>query len=1279
VSAEPFLGTPRFEVLRSAGAGGMGEVYEVFDHERRVRVALKRLPRLEARALYLFKQEFRALADVVHPNLATLYELIAHDGDWFLTMEFVDGVDFLRYVRNGPPPLSPAPGDVSGTSTISSSPNTATERRTIFLQPGSTDDLSSPPREATPAQPLDRPDQIARLRAALAQLVDGLLALHAAGKLHRDIKPSNILVTAEGRVVVLDFGLVQELAPRAPPDDEVAGTPAYMSPEQAAGRTLSPASDWYAVGVILFQALTGQRPWLGRQGFISPKRTGGARDLPQRTVREGWSFTPNAPPDLKELCERLLEHDPRARLLGPVIRDYLREPSASSPVAFQRTAPAVPQPVFIGRESQLAALGEAVARAEAGRTVIVHIHGLSGVGKSWLLQHFLDGLGPLGDVLVLTGRCYERESVPYKALDGLIDALCGYLQRLPQADLTALMPTDAGALARLFPVLRRVEAVLDAEARDYADPRELRRRAFAVLRELLTRLGQRRRLVLAIDDLQWGDVDSVPLLTDLLAAPDPPRLCLILAYRREYAATSSNLRALLDALVATEATLERREVAVEPFSGEDARQLALALLGGRTPETLVQAEAIACESGGNPYFVQEIVQYLREGHSVVPPGEGGAPFTLETVLTERVRCLPRPAQRLLEVVAVAGEPLRQREACDAAELAADDLSAMTHLRAAHLIRSTGPGDQDEIHTYHDRIRETVCSNLEPAALETCHGRLARVLEQTARADAETLAIHFKGAGLGEKAGHYYQIAGDEAARALAFQRAARLYGQALDVRPLSGAPALEVQTHLAQALANAGLPPQAGDAYRAAASLARGHSAQRLHEQAAIQYLFSGYMDEGLAELRTVFRSAGLSYPRTKTQALVEFVWRSVWLRLRGLNFDARSEAQVPTSQLLLVDLLLMAAGCVGNYDFARSLSFAVHAALLALRAGEPGRIAQTVALLAMRESTGGSGSRRRAEQSLEVAAQALGQSPSALREGTVLSARGLAAYFAGDFRGGLRYSALAEEIFRDRCTGTAFNLAVARTYMLFSLLFLGRIAELRRLAPALVTDALERGDRTFVAMHQAFVISFLHLADDAPGQARDASAQARAAWHGREFHILQTLIMLARVRSELYEGRGQAAWNYICGQWGKWTRSLNIFVQSAAIEMRYSRALCAVAAADGSPRPVAFYRRAQRDADWLERQGTARTSPMAALLRVASAGHNAGDFARAAAVEAAASAFEQEGMELYAVATRRRLGEAVGGESGRNLIRQADAWMTAQTIKNPSRLAAILVPALRI
>jgi predicted ATPase len=173
-----------------------------------------------------------------------------------------------------------------------------------------------------------------------------------------------------------------------------------------------------------------------------------------------------------------------------------------------------------------------------GHAVIALVHGRSGMGKASLIERFLDDLRERESAVILTGRCYESESVPFKALDSLMDRLSEFLAQVPEDLLKTLLPDDMGSLARVFPVFQRVAAVARMPVRsDASDERELRRRAVGGLRELLTRLG-RQPLVLFIDDLQWGDVDSTALLAEVLQSPDPPALLVLGSYRSELAATS---------------------------------------------------------------------------------------------------------------------------------------------------------------------------------------------------------------------------------------------------------------------------------------------------------------------------------------------------------------------------------------------------------------------------------------------------------------------------------------------------------------------------------------------------------------------------------------------------------------------------------------------------------------------------------------------------------------------------------------------------------------------
>jgi serine/threonine protein kinase len=528
-----------YDLVRELGRGGMGVVYQAYDRKRRHMVALKTMQGAEPGALYRFKAEFRTLAGITHPNLVTLYELVAERELWFFTMELLEGTSFLAHVRTAVYP--------TGTQD--------------FLCPMTTKARDRPAKAGRPP-PIPTPSQFDRLRDTLRQLAAGLHALHEAGKLHRDIKPGNVLVTRQGRTVLLDFGLAADMDQSGEHlsfHPRLLGTVAYMAPEQAACRPVSAASDWYAFGSMLFQALTGRPPFRG--GFFKVLRNKQAFDPPDPA-----GIVQGIPQELRALCLELLRRDPRQRPSGDDILGRLgvELPKLTlSPAAGTLVSTDV---ALIGRAQHLKALEAAYHSCRQGKAVQIYLHGRSGVGKTTLVRHFLGDLKERGEAVVLSGRCYERESVPYKALDSLVDSLSRYLESLPLPEARALLPRGILALARVFPVLRRLEAVARAQGRGKAvsESDEIRRRGLAALRELLGRIAHRRTLVLLIDDLHWGDLDSAALLLDLLRPPDAPPLLFLGCYRSGEAAHSPCLQALLSASEAGK-RVERRELAVEPL------------------------------------------------------------------------------------------------------------------------------------------------------------------------------------------------------------------------------------------------------------------------------------------------------------------------------------------------------------------------------------------------------------------------------------------------------------------------------------------------------------------------------------------------------------------------------------------------------------------------------------------------------------------------------------------------------------------------------------------
>jgi serine/threonine-protein kinase len=216
-----------YQVLSSLGAGGMGEVYRAHDTKLQREVAIKVLPKAfvdDSDRLARFRREAQVLASLNHPNIATIHGMEQDDGVHYLIMELVPGETLAqRIARVGALPI----------------------------------------REAL---------------SVSRQMAEALEAAHEKGVIHRDLKPANVKITAQGRVKVLDFGLAKAFAGDSLGTDlssgasltelgtepgAILGTPAYMSPEQARGKTVDKRTDIWAFGCVLFESLTGRQAFRG--------------------------------------------------------------------------------------------------------------------------------------------------------------------------------------------------------------------------------------------------------------------------------------------------------------------------------------------------------------------------------------------------------------------------------------------------------------------------------------------------------------------------------------------------------------------------------------------------------------------------------------------------------------------------------------------------------------------------------------------------------------------------------------------------------------------------------------------------------------------------------------------------------------------------------------------------------------------------------------------------------------------------------------------------------
>ncbi|MDP2316919.1 MAG: AAA family ATPase [Pseudomonadota bacterium] len=803
------------------GRGTFGDVYRA--SEGGFACAAKRLRVTTPQSILRFKREFRVLAELDHPNLVSSRRLVqAGSDDWWLLMELVEGLDLLTWLRRDSP----------------EAPN---------CEPtwdGSSD--GAPPPSTSPAEPSSLPAAREaagdRWRSALRQLADGLDALHARGSVHRDVKPGNVRVTAEGRVVLLDFGLVGD--PDAPDGAtaERLGTPAYMAPEQTAGLSAGPAADWYAVGALLYQAVLGELP-----GYAD-----GA-------VRE--RLAPISDPALRALVADLLERDPARRAGSAQVRAWTGA-VASFPT---------PGSAFVGREREIEALRLAWRDVRAGDPRLVFVAGESGVGKTALVEQHLS---TRGDALVLRSRGRPQESVPLRVVDGLVDRLSTWLARIgPHAAHFA--PRDLGCLLTLFPALR--VAGFPPTTRDRAvpgDPIEVGIRGREALRELLGRVALERPLALVVDDAQWSDSESAALCAGLVGpGGGAPGLLLVVVHRAEER-DSAALRAFA-ALRAPDLSIE-----VGPLAEAAGRELARQRLPDEPAEV---RDAVVAEARGNTFFLEQLLREREACPGVLP--------AFADVVRRAVERLRPDEVELLRLVCVAGHPVDEPLLGALLGAGTDLRRVVRTLHRAGMLRPTGER-WTQVEPFHDRVAETVLAGLGDAERRAYHARFAEMLDL--QLDPERVALHAARAGLSARSLAAALLAARRAEEVLAFARAADWYARAAECVNDDD----EARGHRARQAAMLRQAGRLADAGRAFVELAeRGPHDERaaLLVNGAECLIKSREYTGGRALLAAAIATTGVRLPRARLPTLLGATLR---ICLRGLATAFRRLPRLPASSV---------------------------------------------------------------------------------------------------------------------------------------------------------------------------------------------------------------------------------------------------------------------------------------------------------------------------------------------------------------------------------------------
>lgn len=1226
IQDEPRLaGAGRYELRGVLGGGRTGIVHCAYDRELGRLVALKTLRAYDADALYRLKREFRTLERLAHPNLVPFFELYVEDDERFFTMALVDGVDFVDAFRQ---------------------------------RLESADDAAATYRD---------------LRAAMLQLAAALDALHRRGVLHRDVKPGNVLVDDDGHVTVLDFGLSSDAVTRDDDGAAVAGTLGYLAPEQLAGRGSCFASDWFSAGAMLYEALTGRLPF---DDVMLRDLAAGRKVRPLAPHR----LDPRTPSDLEALALALLAPDPASRPTGAEVAARLAAASGGARAAAGETSAAPPRAHLVGRDAELGTLRSALQRSRDGLRV-VEIVGPSGIGKTALAAEFVAAVARDAGATVLAGRCHPQEAIPFKALDGVVDELARRLARLPDEEIVPLLPADVGAARRLFPVLGRVPRIARApfDAGPELDPSLGRRRASAALRDLLSRVAARGPLVVWIDDLQWGDLDSLALLRDLCRPPAPPAMLLVLAARSEAAETSVVLRALRDtrAGLVAPALLDRLEVT--PLARADATRLVQAVLGDDGTSSAV-AERIVDESRCSPFLASELARHLAGTRRPGASTESYEPPALDTLVAARVQALPALAREVLELVAVAGRPLERELVRHAETLGLDLRPALGLLGAQSLVCALSAGDRVASAIYHDGIRQAVLAGLSTATRRERHRALAAALEAESDADPRLLVDHYEGAGDRARAGELALVSGRRAAADLAFHQAAELYARARDLGT-STVPRWMLEARIGQVLTHAGRAREAAERYEAAANaLLDGQPGDTrsiaLRRRAGELYLRSGRYGEGLAALRTALAEARVRYPSSAYLALGSILLNRQWLRLRRAlaGGDVVRPVEVAAADRERLEVYWSAGVGLSLFDMVRAADFQLRHATLAFRLGEPRHLARALATEAFTLAwEGGARNRRRSDAVQAAGARLAAELGDPRIEVQTLVTRAAIVFVERRFREALALCERGARICNTRHVGTTWEIANLELCAVSTLACLGEMTRARARMVELLPRAAERGDLYSTISLRIGLPNLSWLAADEPDEARRQIAQARAAAPLAPFQ--EYTAVYAETQVDLYEGAPAAGWARVNTAWPVLRAGFVLRVQGVRIDLVDLRARCALAlvahgAASRGER-ARLLRVVWRAAWRLDRERAPWTAPMTAALRAGVAWQNA-DRARAIALLAdAAAGFERHDMRAHVAAARLHL---AGVGVGETVDRCAES-LRALGIADPARYAAVLLP----
>jgi tetratricopeptide (TPR) repeat protein len=717
----------RYRPDAELGRGGMGVVYRAHDLllERDVAVKVLSATSLDDEGRSRLLREARSAAGLNHPNIVAVHDAGQAEGIPFIVMELVEGTSLREQ------------------------------------QPESLDETLS----------------------ITGQVCAALEHAHAHGIVHRDLKPENVLIAPDGTAKLNDFGLARSMSSRLTSDGTLVGTVFYLAPELALGQEFDGRADLYALGVMLYELVTGGLPFMAGDPLAVISQHLHAPVVPPR------ARNPGIPAVLDALIVRLLSKVPQDRPASAgEVRETVERLRAGEPEP-EVAAEAAPELSMldrivrgrlVAREQELAEARTLWRKATKGEGQVLLVSGEPGIGKTRLVRELMTQVRVSG-AWALLGECYAEGGAPYapfaQVLRETLQNGAGERLDLPAfvlADLLAVAP----ALRMRFPDVPP-NPPLDAESEQ--------QRLFENMVTFCAALCERAPLLLVLEDAHWADSGSLALLRHLARRMRRQRVLIVATYREvELDETRPFQEVLLD--------LNRERLAsrlrLSRLDREGTHDMLSALFAEKiTPDFL---DGIYRETEGNPFFVEEVCKalvesgglYFADGRWHRPPNmeELAIPQSIRVAVQSRLGKLPLTVQETLRLAAILGHQFGFDTLAGASELDEEALiEALEAAERAQLIQEVR-GPREVTFTFaHALIPTTLAEGIPTLRRRRLHRRAAAAIERLRPDDLEALAYHYGEGGDEERALAYHSRAGDRASAAYANVEAGLHFQAALDL------------------------------------------------------------------------------------------------------------------------------------------------------------------------------------------------------------------------------------------------------------------------------------------------------------------------------------------------------------------------------------------------------------------------------------------------------------------------------------------------------------------